>query len=61
MAALRYNENSDRPMLTDAHGQNKLRVEYKKFMSGQGRAKEVRGKLTSGNIELSENIFIVRK
>ena len=53
LAAFHYNENCEREVLVEEGTSDpKLRVEYKKYLGGQGRAVKVRFSTTNG-----KNIF----
>jgi hypothetical protein len=56
IAALRYNENCQRPVIVEEEHREKLRVEYLKYMGGKGKAVKVREDGTHGRYSVNWNL-----
>ena len=62
LAAMHYNENSDREIVMETTDSDedvvKLRVEYRKYMQGEGRAAPVRASTTNGWYSMVSCFFL---
>lgn len=63
LAALKYNENCDRPLILDEEGKEKLRVEFLKYKGGKGKARTVRPERTNSEyiLKCSKYNIVIHK